>query len=355
MKNRHSGRTPESRPPYVRARPGAWTPASAGATKGKAVIPAARRNPDPVLRAWLEPGPQLPLGRRRKTGRRKGNRHSRRTPESRPRLAGAAAAWAPASAGATHEHSSFRPHAGIQAPSRQLLVQVPPLGVRLLDQLQLPAPLPGLDRLFTPDRRLHGFVGLVPDQRVHPVSFGEPVDKVFLVPPDALGEVGGDARVERAVAAAGQQCRRRAASFTQARGWIPACAGMTVRPHVGLARNGGRGGGQAPALRMDCSRRAMPPDATTGDGMSGVSIGLLGATRVAPPARRRGPASGRPHPSSVPMGGKGCFMAPPTARSAVVVGPRALTLALSQRERGPPHPSYSSGRLKSMSEDIMEK
>ena len=83
-------------------------------------------------------------------------------------------------------------------------VKIKPLRIGRLDQFQLPRPLPFLDRLLAGNGRFHRFVQLEPDKGVHLVFLRKALDLVVLVLPDTLGEVGGDAYVERAIALAGK-------------------------------------------------------------------------------------------------------------------------------------------------------
>ena len=85
----------------------------------------------------------------------------------------------------------------------QFLGQIAPIGVRRLDQFDLPLPLPIFDLLFARDRGVHRPGGFEPDERFDAVTFCEAVEAAVAVLADALDQVRGDAGVERAVARAG--------------------------------------------------------------------------------------------------------------------------------------------------------
>ena len=57
--------------------------------------------------------------------------------------------------------------------SSQFSKKVQPRGIALFDQLKLPCSFPLLDRLLPPNCALHGFVALVPDQRMYAVALSE--------------------------------------------------------------------------------------------------------------------------------------------------------------------------------------
>src|SRR6185437_14821406 len=65
-------------------------------------------------------------------------------------------------------------------------IQVPPLGVALVDQAHLPVALPSLERLLAQDRPFHRRVEFVPDQGVHAVAPGIALHRVTLVLPHAF-------------------------------------------------------------------------------------------------------------------------------------------------------------------------
>ena len=83
-------------------------------------------------------------------------------------------------------------------------IQVPPSGIALVDQAHLPVALPPLERLLAQDRRFHGRVKLVPDQRMNAIAVGKTLDRIVPVLPDAFDQIAGDADVEDAVLLARQ-------------------------------------------------------------------------------------------------------------------------------------------------------
>jgi len=85
----------------------------------------------------------------------------------------------------------------------QFLSQIAPIGVRCLDQLDLPLALPILDLLLARDRGVHRPGEFEPDERLHAIAVGEAAETAVAVLADALGQVRGDAGVERPVPRAG--------------------------------------------------------------------------------------------------------------------------------------------------------
>ena len=93
----------------------------------------------------------------------------------------------------------------LQGRKPQALRQVAPAEVVALDRFQLPAAEPFLDALFAHDGVLHGRLLLEPDEAFDRVLAGEAVEGALAVLVDALEEVRGDARVDRAVLAVGEE------------------------------------------------------------------------------------------------------------------------------------------------------
>src|SRR3546814_15723499 len=79
-----------------------------------------------------------------------------------------------------------------------------PARIFLLDQPELPAPIPLLDMLLTHYGALHRGVQFVPDQRGNAVSLREDVDDVFPVLPCASEQIAGNPGIQSAVAFAGK-------------------------------------------------------------------------------------------------------------------------------------------------------
>src|SRR5215467_4480830 len=112
---------------------------------------------------------------------------------------------------------------------RQLIVEVTPLRIMVLNQFKLPGAPPFLDPLFAEDGIGHG-----------PVKFGkdQPVDSVVLhkaghcirpMLPDAANEIVGDAGIKRTVAFARKDIDARAVLHHSRNQWpwVPAFAGTT--------------------------------------------------------------------------------------------------------------------------------
>ena len=80
-----------------------------------------------------------------------------------------------------------------------LIVQISPGRVTLLNQLDLPCPIPFLDRLFPPDSAFHGFMNLVPNQQVDAVTFRESFYPIIPVLPDPLNGIRRDTDIQGAM------------------------------------------------------------------------------------------------------------------------------------------------------------
>jgi hypothetical protein len=89
---------------------------------------------------------------------------------------------------------------GIEAEQRDR--KVLPKGVARFDQADLPVSLPLLHAPFANDRIADVVISPHVDQPLHAVAAGEARDEAFAMFVDALGKVGRDADVERAVPAA---------------------------------------------------------------------------------------------------------------------------------------------------------
>lgn len=82
---------------------------------------------------------------------------------------------------------------------RDLLPQVTPLRVRVVDQPHLPGARPVLERLLAGDRGGDVVVDLEPDERLHAIALREPVRRAGPVLEHAADEVARDADIEHAV------------------------------------------------------------------------------------------------------------------------------------------------------------
>jgi len=83
--------------------------------------------------------------------------------------------------------------------------QVMPVRIAFLYQPQFPGAIPFLESFLAGDGGFHREVVLVVNKNMYAIAFREAFGQVVLVFPDALGEVRGDADIERPVTAAG--CR----------------------------------------------------------------------------------------------------------------------------------------------------
>jgi len=84
----------------------------------------------------------------------------------------------------------------------QIIIEITPLRVVLLDRLQLPGASPLFDPLLPHVRILHGFVKLREHQCADAVIPGKTIDRTRAVLRYAAGKIAGDADIEGAVASA---------------------------------------------------------------------------------------------------------------------------------------------------------
>ena len=77
--------------------------------------------------------------------------------------------------------------------SMQAFIQILPLWISFLNQLNLPGSLPLLDSFLSRNCRLHGGMEFISNQQVKLVALREAVRKIVLVLPDAFHEVGSHA------------------------------------------------------------------------------------------------------------------------------------------------------------------
>jgi hypothetical protein len=66
-----------------------------------------------------------------------------------------------------------------------LFIQIPPIGILLLDEPQLPTTAPFLQLFFALDGRFSGFAGLVVNELIDAIPRGESGDFLLFVLPDA--------------------------------------------------------------------------------------------------------------------------------------------------------------------------
>src|SRR4051812_1744851 len=86
--------------------------------------------------------------------------------------------------------------------SDEILIQIAPIRIAFLDQLDLPCAVPMLEHLLARDSCVHREVLLVPGETMHCVVAREAEDQVAFVLPHALDQVRGYTNVECAVALA---------------------------------------------------------------------------------------------------------------------------------------------------------
>ena len=96
----------------------------------------------------------------------------------------------------------------LQGQKAQILRQVAPAEIVLLDQFDLPCAEPLLDPLLAQDRLLHRRVLFEPDEPPDPVLAREAGNRAVAVLLDALDQAGGDAGIDRAIAPVGEQIDR---------------------------------------------------------------------------------------------------------------------------------------------------
>ena len=93
-------------------------------------------------------------------------------------------------------------HRGLRSPLTlpgDVPPEVPPVGVHLLDQANLPGAAPLFQLLFAGDGGRCIVMRIVPDQSRDAVALGEAFEPPLTVLPDAADRVAGDTNIERAV------------------------------------------------------------------------------------------------------------------------------------------------------------
>ena len=106
--------------------------------------------------------------------------------------------------------------------------QVRPVRVVLVDQIDLPLPMPTFQLLLTEDRRFHRAEQLEVNQRVDGVLRGEAGQGVVAMLPKARDEIGSNADVNRSVGLARKNVDARLALLSHA----PECAARWVLKQV---------------------------------------------------------------------------------------------------------------------------
>src|SRR5260370_6346429 len=90
------------------------------------------------------------------------------------------------------------------AAAVQVVIEIDPMPILRLDQIDLPIPSPALDLFFSTQGRVPVVVALKPYQAVHSVFGGESRHHLVFVFPDSPGEVGRPPDVQRAIRSARQ-------------------------------------------------------------------------------------------------------------------------------------------------------
>ena len=85
------------------------------------------------------------------------------------------------------------------ALSKQFIVEVTPLWVFRLNQVDFPCPSPFLNTFFTDDGTLHSVVKLGVNKLMHAVGFGETLRAAVAMLPNTACKVTGDADIERSI------------------------------------------------------------------------------------------------------------------------------------------------------------
>ncbi len=85
--------------------------------------------------------------------------------------------------------------------------QIRPMRVALVDEIDLPLPMPVLELLFTHDCRFHLAKQLEVDEAVHSVTRCEPRERIITMLPHSRNKVGRHANVKRSVMSARKDIR----------------------------------------------------------------------------------------------------------------------------------------------------
>ena len=88
---------------------------------------------------------------------------------------------------------------------RQLVIEVPPIGIRPEDQTDLPGAGPMLDVLLTLYGRPDVVMRLGVDQSLEAMLFREPLRQTLAMLPDPAGEVAGHTHVKGAIGPVGHE------------------------------------------------------------------------------------------------------------------------------------------------------
>src|SRR5258706_526584 len=119
-------------------------------------------------------------------------------------------------------------HSGPSRRSRSAedsFVQIAPIGVRLLNQVQLPTPLP----FFQPRLAINCIADIAKllrmDQHLHIISFREAWNHSFPVLPNAAHQVTGYAYIERSILRAGENVDVAGFRHSLDVAWMARCGG----------------------------------------------------------------------------------------------------------------------------------
>ena len=110
--------------------------------------------------------------------------------------------------------------------SANLLIHIEPRRIVLLDQLNLPCPVPPFHRPFPTDGAVHGLVNLIPYQHMNAVALRESLYEASSVLPHSTYEVRGYSQVQSAPRSACQDVD--GGCFHLQRPWIRASAGWRL-------------------------------------------------------------------------------------------------------------------------------
>src|SRR6185503_5392286 len=100
---------------------------------------------------------------------------------------------------------TVRAGVGFGDSAANLRIQIAPVRIGFLDELDLPRPLPRLDRLFAADGGFHRLMHFEPDEVVYAMTPSEALGHAVSVLPDTRRKVGSDADIQRAIEATGEQ------------------------------------------------------------------------------------------------------------------------------------------------------
>ena len=110
--------------------------------------------------------------------------------------------------------TSFRRMPESRWLSQQVIIQIPPMGIFCLNNIDFPCALPVLDRFLALDRRLHCLMHFIPNQIMNSVFTGKSFHHMMFVFPNPLQQIGSHSCIQCPAALAGQQVDTRLSFHT---------------------------------------------------------------------------------------------------------------------------------------------